>query len=262
MRGGVLSKARVREWLEQRFLLRLHMFFILGGTYLAGLGVTKLLLLGEVNNLAVRYGIAVFVAYLAFLALIRIWLWYVRHDPLDFTGDGVDFFADVAGDIGDVATSGFDGGGSFGGGGASGSWDAPDSVAIPAKVANVKGGGGGGGSSSWSFDFGGDGEGCVVVVILGALVLLLFVAGIYLIWTAPAILAEAAFEALLAAALARRTKKINRPGWVGVVWRATVWPFVGILVLSIALGWAVQNRCPEAKRLRDAFHCPSDIVRP
>lgn len=261
MRRGVLTQARVRAWLEQRFLLRLHMFFILGGTYLAGLAATKLLLMGEVNHLPLRYAVAVFAAYLAFLALIRLWLWYVRHDPLDFSGDGVDLFSNLGGDAADAAAAEFGGGGgSFGGGGASGSWGAGDTVALPAKTMNVKGGGGG--RSSWSIpDVGGD-EGCVVIVILAALIALLFVAGIYLIWSAPAILAEAAFEALLAAALARRAKKIDRPGWVGVVWRATVWPFAAILVLSIALGWAVQHKCPEAKRLRDAFACPSDIVRP
>src|SRR5688572_4012488 len=48
---------------------------------------------------------------------------------------------------------------------------------------------------------GGD-EGCLIVVLI-AVVLALVVASAYVIWAAPAILGEVAFEAALAAALAR-----------------------------------------------------------
>lgn len=247
-------KARVREWLQTHFLLRLHMFFILGGTFLAGLAATKLLLLGEVNVLPLRYALAVCAAYLVFLALIRLWLAYIRSGGIDISPDGIDFTVDSLSDAADAVTADFDGR-HFGGGGASGSWTA-DGASAPAKAA--KGGGGGGGRLGFDLDLG---EGCLVIALLLALVGLLFFAGTYLIYTAPTLFTEAAFEALLAAALVKRARKIERPGWVGVVWRATVWPFLGVLLLSIALGWAIQHECPEAKRLRDAFHCRSDIFR-
>jgi hypothetical protein len=238
-----LTKARVRTWLERNFFLRVHMFFILSGTFGAGVLATKWLLALGVNRLALRYALAVSVAYLVFLLLIRVWMFYVRmaRGGVDFTGDGLDWGR--AWQSGD--TSGFGGsGGKFGGGGASGSWgNAPlkSSASSPS-------------SSSFSFDFGGDD--LVVVILVIALVLSLLFVAIYIIYTAPALLSEAAFEAMLAAALAKRAKQIDRPGWMGVIWRATIWQFLLVLVLSAALGWAAQRRCPEAKRLRDVFDCP------
>jgi hypothetical protein len=236
-----LTKERVRAWLERNFFLRVHMSFILGGTFGAGLLATKALLALGVNRLALRYALAVSVAYLVFLLLIRVWMFYVRmaRGGVDFTGEGLDWGR--AWQSGD--TSGFGGsGGKFGGGGASGSWgNAPAPVKSSA-------------SPSFSFDFDAD-ELLVVILVIAVVLSLLFVA-IYIIYTAPALLSEAAFEAMLAAALAKRTRQIHHPGWIGVIWRATIWQFLLVLVLSAALGWAAQRRCPEAKRLRDVFDCP------
>ncbi len=221
-----LTKERVKAFLERHFFLRLHMFFILSATIASGLVATKVLLAIGVKSLALRYGLAVVAAYLLFLALIRLWLFYVRmaRGGVDFTGDGLDF---AHSNISSADFSG--GGGNFGGGGASGSWG----KAIP--------------------DLGGDGDDWLVIILFVAVVLSLLLIGIYVIYTAPVMLSEAAFEALLAAAVARQAKKIQRPGWIGVVWRATVWPFVVVLILTVALGWAAQRRCPEAKKLRDVF---------
>jgi hypothetical protein len=229
------TKERVKAWLELHFLLRLHMMFILAATFGAGLLATKILLVTGVNMLAIRYGLAVFAAYLTFLFLIRLWLFYVNasDDGLDFAADGINFGSHFTIDSSDLG-----GGGRFGGGGASGSWG---------QAAPVKSSGG----SSFNFDFGDDDF--AVVILFIALVLSILVIGIYLIYTAPALLSEAAFEAALAAALAKRAKQIHRPGWMGTVWRATVWPFVIVFALSIALGWFAQKHCPEAKRLRDVF---------
>ncbi|HJQ41265.1 MAG TPA: hypothetical protein VKB93_29345 [Thermoanaerobaculia bacterium] len=226
-----LTKERVRAFLERHFFLRLHMFFILSATIASGLVATNVLLAIGVRPLALRYALAVCAAYLLFLALIRLWLFYVRmaRGGVDFTGDGLDFSHGVT-------SSDFSGGGgNFGGGGASGSWG----KALP--------------------DLGGDGDDWLVIVLFVAVVLSLLLIGIYVIYTAPVMLSEAAFEALLAAAVARQAKKIQRPGWIGVVWRATVWPFLVVLVLTAALGWVAQRRCPEAKKLRDVFHCPQRL---
>jgi len=221
------------------------MFFILGGTFGAGLLATKGLLALGVNRLALRYALAVSVAYLGFLLLIRVWMFYVRfaRGGVDFTGEGLDWGR--AWQSGD--TSGFGAsGGKFGGGGASGSWgNAPLKSSASSSSSS---------SSSFSFDF--DGDELLVVVLVIALVLSLLFVAIYIIYTAPALLSEAAFEAMLAAALAKRTRQIDRPGWMGVIWRATIWQFLLVLVLSVALGWAAQRRCPEAKKLRDVFDCP------
>lgn len=248
----MLTKEKIRNWLERRFFLRIHMTLILGGTFLAGLAATKLLMLVEVDTLALRYGLAVLGAYLVFLFLIRLWLIYVRlsRDSIDISADGIDIFVRGVGET--VEKIG--GGGRFGGAGASGEWG--DVVAAPAKALGRAGSrGGGGGGKSWSFgDLGGGDEGCAIVFLV-LLVFGLLIAGVYLIYTAPAILADAAFEAALAGALARRARKVESEGWVVAVWRATVWPFLGILALSVALGWAAQKECPTAKKLGDVWDC-------
>jgi hypothetical protein len=193
------------------------MTLILGGTFLAGLVMTYLLMLGGVNVLAVRYAVAVAFAYLMFLVFIRLWLSYV--------GSGGETSIDVVSET-------------------------ADSIELAATVDS------GSSKSSSLFDLSiGDVDDWLVMLILLLLVALLLAFGIYFIYTAPALLTEAAFEALLAGAVARRAKQVARGNWVGAVWRATVWPFVIVLVLSTALGWAIQRRCPEATRLRDAFHC-------
>ena len=279
--GRRLTKERVVAWLRRRFMLRLHMTWIVGGTFLAGIIATRLLDDVGFHSMPWRYLTAVVLAYLVFLMLIRIWLWYVgvmsrrneepvssdRRDPdpyadrnpdldLDFGAESVDFCADM---ISTLRPGFFDapaladgpqmGGGGFGGGGSTGSWGDPD-VAQPV-VAAPSGGGGGG----FGIDLDLDGEGLAIVLLAAAVVLALFVAAIYVVYAAPAILGEAAFEAALAAALARSAKRVDTPGWVGRVWRATVLPFAVVAVLTVALGWYAQRHCPSAHRLADAIDC-------
>jgi hypothetical protein len=218
----MLTKTRVREWLEERFFLRIHMTLILGGTFLAGVVTTRMLMEAGVNHLALRYLVAVGAAYFAFLILIRLWLAYVGSG-----GKGYDFGSDAL-DLGEHV--------------------------LPAPRFK-----GSGSSGSWSdVSAGGDLDDLVVIVLLLLLVVCLCGFAIYFIYTAPALLSEAAFEAALAATLARRTKNATSGGWMGSVFRATVWPFVVVLVLSGLLGWAAQRNCPEALRLRDALSCASN----
>ena len=223
----MLTKARVRQWLEERFFLRIHMTLILGGTFLAGVVMTRLLMEAGVDRLAVRYLVSVGAAYFIFLILIRLWLSYVGSggNHFDLVADGVDIGSDFV----------------------------PDAPAPKFK------GNGSGGSWTDGVDVGGDLEDLVVIVLLLVLVVCICGFAIYFIWTAPALLSEAAFEAALAASLARRTKKATSGNWIGSVFRATVVPFTVVLVISGALGWYAQRRCPEARRLREAISClPSE----
>jgi hypothetical protein len=239
-----MTRERVRAWLERRFFLRIHMTLILSATFFAGIAATKGLLLAGVQQLMLRYGLAVLAAYLVFLFLIRLWLMYVRLGGIDFDGNGVDTTFNVLRNSSDSPAPG---GGKFGGGGATGSWSSPPSSR--------------GGSRSWfggTFGFDFDGDDLVVVLAFIALVLALLLVGVYVIYSAPAIFSEALFEALLAGALIKQTKNVTSSGWVGAVWRATVWPFLGILAVALFLGWAVHHACPTAMRLGDVFHCISN----
>ncbi|HEX7833381.1 MAG TPA: hypothetical protein VF787_27270 [Thermoanaerobaculia bacterium] len=241
-----MTKERVRNWLERRFFLRIHMSLILGGTFFAGLAATNALLFaGLTNQLALRYGLAVVAAYGVFLLLIRLWLMYVRLGGISFDGSGVDAMLDFGGSSSSDVDLPIGGGGKFGGGGASDSWATPQPVVKASS---------GGGKSWFSFDFG-DADGLLVVILFIALVIALLFAGIYIIYTAPAIFTEALFEVALAGALVKRAQKVDRPGWAGAVWRATVWPFLGILALAVVLGWAAHRACPSATRLSAALSC-------
>src|SRR5512141_1815079 len=97
------SKERLSGALKRHFFLRVHMFVILGGTVTIGLLTTKILLITHERNLALRYGVAVCVAFAAFVGFIKLWLGYVGFcakrsrgsgdwgDFVDFACDGVDF---------------------------------------------------------------------------------------------------------------------------------------------------------------------------
>jgi hypothetical protein len=232
------------------------MAVILTATFMVGLISTRLLLDLRITSMWLRYMLSVLLAYTGFILLIKSWLFYLgicaRRDrtrgALDLGGDFTDAFCNLGSSPIDISFGSGDaddftsGGGSFGGGGASGSWGAPE----PAVKSS-----GGLGNLFDGLDFD---EGWVIVLLI-AVVLAIFAAGIYLIWAAPAIFGETAFHAALATALIRKTKHMHEPGWVGSVMKATAIPFGIVLALTIALGVVAHKHCPSAVRLRDSLTC-------
>lgn len=219
----MLTRRRVREWLEERFFVRIHMTLILLGTTLAGVVATRTLMRLHVNVLALRYAIAVTLAYLVFLGLVKLWLLYVHTDAEPDAMDVLDLAADAEIELPAVSSSG-------------------SGFSMPVDL---------------DVDLGDDLTGIVFLIALILIVFLLGGIAIYYIAMAPAVLGEAAFEALLAASLARRAKKAEGAGWLRAVSRATVLPFVIVLAFSIFLGWIAQKHCPDAIKLRDAMSCAS-----
>ena len=213
------SRRRFVSRLAAQFLVRFHMSLMFAGTLAAALLTTRLLLLAGVHSLIVRYALAVVGGYLVFFVFVRGWIFYVTH--LRPGGSGLD--------VPDVS-------GGFGGGGGGGS-------------------GGGGGGSKWGVSLDLD-EGIWIVIALLVLVACLGGAAIWLVWQAPVILPEAAFEALLAAGLVKTARTSEARGWMRGVARSTAIPFVLILAAAIFLGWAVHHACPAAIRLADVLaHC-------
>ncbi len=247
---AVQRKAAFVAWMTGRFFLRFHMAVILGLTFLAGLAITKAFLDAGNTNLALRYGVSVAASYAAFLFLINLWLWYVARsdedddddvDVLD-VADGIDLATRMASDglRGGPPSPMFQaGGGSFGGGGASGSFGESAADGVSSLVGDA------------------DEGGCAIVVVLlvAALVLTVAAAGIYLVWAAPAILAEAAFEAFLASALVPAARKSEAQGWLHGTVRATIVPFAFMLVAAAGFGWAANDLCPGARRMADVTDC-------
>ena len=88
----------------------------------------------------------------------------------------------------------------------------------------------------------------VLLALLAALLFGIFGAGVYLIYQSPGILAEAALQAALAAGLVKAARDIERGAWAGSVFKATWLPFVTVLLLAIAFGWAAHHYCPAATK--------------
>ena len=267
-RGAVASShasdecAAFKEKFPKRFSVRLHMTLLLFGVYFSGLLFSKVLFELGMRSMPERYVIAVCASYAVFFLMIRIWLWYVTGSPKksrrslpdididvgDITGDDIQGGTRAFHRAADTAFSGH--GGDFGGGGDTDEWDSfitPKSVAssTTGHASSSHGGSGGGG-----FDFGDD---AIVLIALAAFVLAIFGAGVYLVWAAPSILSEAAFQALLAAGLIRASGKITQRDWMGSVLRSTCVPFLIVLLMAGIFGSVAQKYYPHATRLADIF---------
>lgn len=76
---------------QERFFLRFHMSLILMATVLSGLLCAKLLLLTDVDNIVIRYPLAVLCAYLVFFLFVKMWLLYLSAaQPLRVPGSSRD----------------------------------------------------------------------------------------------------------------------------------------------------------------------------
>lgn len=255
-------RLRFKKALLSRFFIRFHMTLILLATFFLGLISDKILYwLGD-RSLTFRYGLSVLLSYCAFFTLVRLWLSYVGRykrsgmdsidlDWLQYVDSGSGPAADPA--AGD-AVSGFHGGGGHsGGGGASAHWAAgADAKAnaigagIDAKVNLL----------SSSAEIAASGEGILLLPLLllfAALVLVIAGTGIYLVYGAPEILTEAAFQAALSTSLIRISRKIDQPDWSGSVLKLTWKPFLTILVIALLTGVCARSFCPSATRLPDLW---------
>ena len=94
----------------------------------------------------------------------------------------------------------------------------------------------------------------IVLVVLAVLLFSVLGVGVFLIWQAPAILAEAAFNTVLAASLVRSAKRMHEPDWVGSVFKATWKPFAVVFSLALVAGSAMHHYLPKAARMLDVIH--------
>ncbi len=262
--GPVRSRERLRRFLEKRFSLRFHMVMILTGTFFAGLLVSKLLLIMHVYNMLIRYPVAVICSYLAFFGFVKLWLVYlsssagsrslVNNDSNSSDWSITDLPIDLPSSGGPSFSAG---GGSFSGGGASASFDSM--AEAPAQVFTAGASDSDGGVVSSVADGVGDAASGIfdddgaVLIILGILLALVFGAGIYLIYQAPVILSEAAFQAVLSTSLLRSMKKMSHPDWVGGVLRTTILPFAGVMVISVATAWVIHSAHPETTKMTEVL---------
>ncbi|WP_432823769.1 hypothetical protein [Trichloromonas sp.] len=238
-------KKRFFKAFKKHFFLRFHMSLILLATGLCGLLGSKFLIWRGVENLLIRFPLNVLIAYLCFFLFVKIWLWYISpsRSSMD-AADALDYIDPWSGSSGSSSTPSFVGGkGSFGGGGASGDFG----------DGGLDADGGAGSGLLGHLDIDLDGDACWPLLILGVILLLVFGAGFYLIYQGPVILAEAAFEFLLASGMIRRFRRMDDPDWLGSVFRMTWLPFVLVLLIATLCAWQLQVHFPEVVKLSDLF---------
>jgi hypothetical protein len=248
--------------LRTQHFTRFSMTLILATCICLAVLTTKVLLAVGVLDMWVRYLVALFVAYGAFF--IGVWIWlhlspYGRHlrSQRKRDEDWLDANIDLplpSGGSADISFQG--GGGSFDGGGASGSWDvaSPDvSVDFPGSSSSV---GNSLGDIAGVGDVGDEG-GCLLVIagILLAIVLFaIFGATAYVVYQAPAILAEVVFEVLLGSPLARGANALGSANWAAVLLAKTWKPFAIIAVMAIGFALFCKVYFPGITSIGGLLH--------
>jgi hypothetical protein len=252
---------KFKERILRGLVVRFHMSLMLTAVVASGVLSSKLLLMAGFHSLRLRYPIAVVVSYGVFLFLIRIWLSYVSIRKIAAIKTGTFDVGNL--NFGDVEFSGGGsgdgvtfGGGSSGGGGASDVWSESTSASFAesSPVPAPSGGGGGGHHWGFDFDFDLDGDSVLVLIVLAVLILGIVFAGGYLVYVAPEILPEAAWQFALAGALGKIAKA--KGDWMPGFIKSTSIPFGVVLILATALGFVAQYHCPQAVRLIQALNCP------
>jgi hypothetical protein len=196
-----------------------------------------------VSRMWLRYPIAILVAYGVFFVLLSLWLFLQRHSLADTDLSVLDFTPPNTSSPEEILPFG---GGNAGGGGAGGSWgQSVSSTSTPSS----------GGGSSISADVGFDldfGEGCLLLIaalaIIGGLV-----ASLYVIYIAPALLAEILVDGALVAGLYRRVKHIEPGNWMQTAFRKTFVPALISAVFFTVAGVALQKAVPTALSIGDVW---------
>lgn len=256
------------------YFVRFHMSLILTAVIASGVLTSKLMLMAGVLLLPLRYALAVLFSYLVFLGMVRLWIWYVMARPdwgsLDFGNWGGSVSSSGGGGGGGGIGSGAGkavefGGGDSGGGGASAMWvENPVPGQMPAVVPEPGTSMASSGSSGSGFhlpdlnlDLGDDGW--WIVLLLAVVVIVIICAGGYLIYVAPDILPEAAWQVALAHGINRASKNMDPKSWALGVMRASVIPMAIVLIAAVALGWYAHSVCPHAVKLAEAMRCTANI---
>jgi hypothetical protein len=246
------------------------MTLILLATGCAGFLTSFALLREGLALMWLRYPLAILSAYAVFLLLLRLWLAAQsrRKDWPDVDLPNVDLtgadLSDVVGRGGGTHGFGFGGAGDFAGGGAGGAVDGATQAAGFAPSGGGTTGASGGGfldSINLNIDLDFDDEGCAVVLALAALALAILaglVVSFYVVWAAPALLAEILIDGLLVAGLYKRVKTAERRHWLRAAVRRTALPVVLTAVSFTAAGYLMQHAAPEARSVGEFWKAVFD----
>lgn len=207
---------RAEQWLRHRDLPRLQMSLIIGLTGLAGLLFSFLLLRSGLDAMWIRYPAAVGLAYGVFLLLLRIWIWFQARRPADDLNPW---------DLADALSS----------------LDTIEPTTRGSVHADTSG------SGDWLEALNLD-DAVFVLVALAALLAGALVC-FFVIWSAPALLAEMLVDGVVMAGVYHKLKATDRRSWLTGALRRT-WLQAGTVALFFGVaGFALQQVVPEARSI-------------
>jgi hypothetical protein len=243
-RESALARAVARV---NRQFPRIQIMLVLGLTSVTGFFTSFVLLRLGVTQMVVRYPIAIAMAYGAFMALIGLWLWLQRNDiNLLQAADYANNFR-VPGDDGGA-----------GGAVSSGTPDLDGRGIMGEHLSGVRGGGSGGGSGGWDIDLPSIDVDDAIWVVLAIVVFLAgLIAIFYVVYIAPALLAEVLVDGLLAAGLYRTVKHAQGRHWMKTVLRKTVIPAILVLIFFTLGGFFLQKIEPTASSIGEVWRLSS-----
>jgi hypothetical protein len=196
------------------------------------------------DRLWLRYALALLMAYCAFFCLLRLWL---RLHGLRFGADEIadpTAVADALPDSGPPSVADFGGaGGRFGGSGATSQFGSPRLAATPGQAQ----------SDGSSFEVGSlfDADEFYLVLAIAAAVVGALFASLWIVYSAPSLLAELLVDGVLIGGLYRRLRREPPRSWMITALRRTALPFAATFLLFILAGLYIQHELPGARSMGD-----------
>lgn len=232
----------VRRALERDQYPRLQMLIIVVLTGAAGFAASALMLHLGVTVMALRYLLALCVAYLMFFFIVWVWLRW-RADGLD----GIDL---GGGELPSPSSPSFSGkGGTFDGGGASGDYQpAPQASDLADSASKALDG--------VDVDVG---DAAIPLFVAGLIAGVVFCA-LFVVYSAPLLFAELLVDGVLSASLYRRLRGIDRHHWLQTALRRTVWPFIFAAVSVTAIGACLSFYTPGAHSIGEAIRQHASVA--
>ena len=242
------SRERIIETIKRRLLRkglpRLQMSLIMLLTGLGGFLASFSLLHLGLGWMWLRSPIAILFAYSLFLLLLRLWLSFQRPQnriSLDFDPASIEIEYLPSPRVSD-AFSFSGGGGDAGGAGGGVSWG---ESASSSSVSSAS-------SNSSFLDHIDLEEGWLIIVaivaILGGLL-----AALYVIYVAPALLAEILVDGVLVTGLYSQLKKVEQRHWLRAAVRRTLLPAILATILFTVAGYAMQKAVPAAHSIGEVW---------
>lgn len=231
--------ARTKRNLLEQGYPRLQMFLIVCLTGAVGFIISFILLDAGMTAMWIRYGIAMMVAYLAFIGLLWIWLHSKSSDYSDFpditnVGDHVE--------TGSKVLQGQ--GGGFGGAGANGSFEPVSGEPLAS-------------SSSSMSDVGlgdiAETEELAIPIFVILIVTALLTLSVWIVYSAPILFAELMVDGVLSITLYKHLKKGDSAHWLETAFRHTFIQFFIAMALVVGLGWGLHMYTPSAHTLGQAI---------